>query len=74
MGDFERIFGAGASIESIINGINSTHVRDRHQQRRENTAPSKHKFSSFQEALAWAKSNPGKTIIRASNGAEFIEK
>lgn len=32
------------------------------------------KFSSFQDALVWAKANPGKTIIRSPDGVGFIEK
>lgn len=34
----------------------------------------KKKFSSFQDALVWAKANPGKTIIRSPDGVGFIEK
>ena len=35
---------------------------------------SKKEFSSFQDALVWAKANPGKTIVRSPDGVGFIEK
>lgn len=31
-------------------------------------------FRTFHEAVAWAKNNPGKTIIRAPDGKGFIKK
>lgn len=31
-------------------------------------------FDSFQEAMAWAKSNPGKTITRSPDGNGYIRK
>ena len=31
-------------------------------------------FSTFQEARAWAKNNPGKTITRSACGKGFVKK
>lgn len=31
-------------------------------------------FETFQEAMVWAKSNPGKTITRSSDGNGYIKK
>ena len=31
-------------------------------------------FETFQEAMAWAKRNPGKTITRSPDGNGFIKK
>ena len=31
-------------------------------------------FETFQEAMAWAKSNPGKTITRSPDGNGYIKK
>ncbi|MDC9728771.1 MAG: hypothetical protein PSN04_05490, partial [Methyloprofundus sp.] len=31
-------------------------------------------FETFQEAIAWAKSNPGKSITRAADGNGYIKK
>ncbi len=69
MGDFERTFGAGADFDRIIDENNSEYFRED----RRKTKNSK-KFSSFQDALVWAKANPGKTIIRSPDGVGFIEK
>ena len=70
MGDFERTFGAGADFDSIINGYNREYL----QEGRERKTSPKKVFSSFKEATAWAKANPGKSIIRAHNSEGFIEK
>lgn len=70
MGDFERTFGAGADFDRILDGYNSEYLREERQK----TQNSKKEFSSFQDALAWAKANPGKTIIRSPDGVGFIEK
>ncbi|CNI62512.1 Uncharacterised protein [Yersinia pekkanenii] len=70
MGDFERTFGAGADFDGIIDGYNSEYLREERQK----TKNSKKEFSSFQDALVWAKANPGKTIIRSPDGVGFIEK
>lgn len=70
MGDFERTFGAGADFDAIINGYNREYL----QEGREKKAKSKRVFSSFREAADWAKANPGKSIMRASDGEGFIEK
>ena len=70
MGDFERTFGAGADFDRIIDENNSEYFRED----RRKTKNSKKKFSSFQDALVWAKANPGKTIIISPDGVWFIEK
>ncbi len=69
-GDFERTFGAGADFDRIIDENNSEYFRED----RRKTKNSKKNFSSFQDALVWAKANPGKTIIRSPDGVGFIEK
>ncbi|MCX8265961.1 hypothetical protein, partial [Escherichia coli] len=70
MGDFERTFGAGADFDRIIDENNSEYFRED----RRKTKKFKKNFSSFQDALVWAKANPGKTIIRSPDGVGFIEK
>ena len=74
MGDFERTFGAGANVDSIIDGFNRDYLHEQRQSQREYHSTSKRKFSSFQEALAWSKKNPGKTITRSPDGIGFIKK
>ncbi|EJC0159876.1 TPA: hypothetical protein NWA23_004187 [Escherichia coli] len=70
MGDFERTYGAGADFDRIIDENNSEYFREERQKAKN----SKKEFSSFQDALAWAKANPGKTIVRSPDGVGFIEK
>lgn len=70
MGDFERTFGAGANFDAIINGYNREYL----QEVGEKKTSSKMAFASFKDAVAWAKSNPGKSIMRAPDGQGFIEK
>ena len=70
MGDFERTFGAGADAVAIINGYNREYL----QEERRSRLNSKREFASFEEAVAWAKANPGKSIVRAPDGIGFIEK
>lgn len=70
MGDFERTFGAGADVVAIINGYNREYL----QEERRSRLNSKREFNSFKEAVAWAKANPGKCIVRAPDGIGFIEK
>ena len=60
----------GADFDRIIDENNSEYFRED----RRKTKNSKKKFSSFQDALVWAKANPGKTIIRSPDGVGFIEK
>lgn len=55
MGDFERTFGAGADFDRIIDENNSEYFRED----RRKTKNSKKKFSSFQDALVWAKAKEG---------------
>ena len=68
-GDFERTYGAGADFDRIIDENNSEYFRDERQK-----AKNSKKNSSFQDALVWAKANPGKTIVRSPDGVGFIEK
>ncbi len=70
MGDFERTYGAGADFDRIIDENNSEYFREERQKAKN----SKKEFSSFQDALVWAKANPGKTIVRSPDGVGFIEK
>lgn len=74
MGDFERTFGAGANIDSIINGINRNYFREQRQTRNEKSTSSKNTFPSFQAAITWAKENPGRAITRSPDGIGYIEK
>ncbi|WP_339934707.1 hypothetical protein [Vreelandella glaciei] len=85
MGDFERTFGAGANIESIIDGINRDYFREQRKGARSHSGSArggepklhqsgKQHFTSFQEAMAWAKRNPGKSITRSPDGEGFVEK
>lgn len=73
MGDWERIFGAGVSAETVIDRINNTNRRE-HEFDDESYDNQKMWFSTFQEALAWTKSNPGKAIVRSPDGEGFVEK
>lgn len=81
MGDFERTFGAGANIESIIDGFNMSYFceqrdTERTMRSRGNKLDSQNSqtFSSFQEALAWAKANLGRAITRIPGGDGFMVK
>jgi hypothetical protein len=68
MGDFERIFGAGKSVESMIDGINQEYF---HEALINN---SKRTFKSYKEASEWARKNPGKVIIKSQWGEGYEEK
>jgi len=41
MGDFERTFGAGANLDSIIGGFNRDHFREQRSTRSSSTAQKK---------------------------------
>lgn len=73
MGDFERTFGAGADLDSIIDGFNRDHFRE---QRQSNNRPAARKqtFKTFREASAWAKNNPGRSFGRVPGTDEFEPK
>jgi len=76
MGDFERTFGAGANIESIIDGINRDYFRDgdADDEDEDDYTPDPH-FTTYEEALTWAKSNPGEAaFVRNPYGPGFIRK
>ncbi len=70
MSDFERIFGVGANIESVIDGINNEYFRGDDQDDFELPI----KFDSYKEALEWAKQNVGGIITHDSNYGCFIVK
>ncbi|MBK3431955.1 MULTISPECIES: hypothetical protein [Pseudomonas] len=78
MGDFERTFGAGANLDSIIDGYN----RDYRREQRSSGGFSKSRiddkatktFPSFQEAMSWAKANPGQVITRIPGQEGFMVK
>lgn len=56
MSDFETIFGAGADILDVIDGINASN-------KRESLAEAEPEyFSTFVEAKEWAKNNPGQSF------------
>jgi len=74
MGDFERTFGAGANIESIISGFDRDHRAEQRRWDREARSSRKRTFNTFQEAIDWAKSNPGKSFTRSTDGNGFVEK
>lgn len=72
MGDFERTFGAGANADSIIDHYSKAYSR---MTRRDAGLQSRAKnFSSFQDAAAWAKRNPGRSIVRVPGTDEFMIK
>jgi len=70
MGDFERIFGVGANIDSIIDGINDDYFRGGD----EDDVELPIMFDTFKEALEWAKQNVGGIITHDSNMGCFIVK
>lgn len=73
MGDFERTFGAGANLDSIIGGFNRDHFREQRSTRSSST-PRKRTFKTFREASDWAKKNPGRSFSRVSGQDEFESK
>ncbi|WP_242879216.1 hypothetical protein [Stenotrophomonas maltophilia] len=73
MGDFERTFGAGANLDSIIGGFNRDHFREQRSTRSSST-PRKKTFKTFREASAWAKNNPGRSFGRVPGTDEFEPK
>ena len=78
MGDFERTFGAGANLDSIIDGYSREYRREQRSSgsfsRPKPTDADTKTFSSFQEAMSWAKSNPGKIITRIPGQEGFMVK
>lgn len=56
-----RVFNEPQTIESRIQSQIQNQTNKRH-------------FQSFEEAIMWAKSNPGKAITRAQTGEGYIEK
>ncbi len=72
MGHFERTFGAGANIDSIIDGYSKDYLRK--QRRASHPQARTRNFSSFQEAAEWAKRNLGKSIVPAPGTDEFMIK
>jgi hypothetical protein len=73
MGDFERTFGAGANIDSIISGFDRAHRAEQRHRDHEARSSSKKTFRTFKEAADWAKSNPGKSFTRSLDGNGFTE-
>lgn len=74
MSDFERTFGAGADVTSIIDGFNRSFLRDQEESFNEDKQLQKQWFPTFQLANAWLKQNPGRVITRSPDGDGFIEK
>lgn len=70
MGDFERTFGAGANLDSIIDGFNRDHFREQRAIRSGSTGQ-RTTFKTFQEASEWAKNNPGRSFSRIPGKDEF---
>ncbi|WP_143568377.1 hypothetical protein [Stenotrophomonas maltophilia] len=73
MGDFERTFGAGANLDSIIGGFNRSHFREQ-RATRSSATPGKKTFKTFREACDWAKKNPGRSFSRVPGKDEFEAK
>ncbi len=87
MGEWEEIFGEGVDAETVIDEIdraNRRYEREEERNRQEALAenargrsPDIHgarTFSSFREALAWAKANPGQAITRIPGSEGFMVK
>lgn len=78
MGDFERTFGAGANLDSIIDGYSREYRREQSGSGGFSMPKPKHvapkTFQSFQEAISWAKSNPGQSITRIPGEEGFMVK
>ncbi len=79
MGDWEDIFGMDRSVETVINEIDQWNRQEERQKRkpyqRRDTGVSiqgARTFSSFQDALAWAKANPGRAITRIPGRDGFM--
>lgn len=73
MGDWDRMFGCDVSAESVIDSINRDYFAEQRRGEREARAFRKKVFSTFQEASNWAKSNPGKSFKRSTDGNGFTE-
>jgi len=56
-----RLFSESQTVESRVNNQAHNLTNKRH-------------FQTFEDAILWAKSNPGKVIIRSPTGEGFIEK
>lgn len=78
MGDFERTFGAGANLDSIINGYSREYRREQNSSvgypMSKPADTGTKTFSSFQEAVSWAKANPGQAITRIPGQEGFMIK
>lgn len=78
MGDFERTYGAGADIVSIIDGYSRDYLREQRNSSsfsmRVSAETGAKTFLSFREAIIWAKANPGQAIIRIPEGDGFMVK
>jgi len=61
-----RLFSEEQTIESKLNR--------RPENQPEINLTNKSHFSTFEEAIMWAKNNPGKAIIRSSTGEGYIVK
>lgn len=72
MGDFERTFGAGADVVSIIDGYSRSYIREQRQNRFK-ASQAKKTFDTFEEASDWSKRNNGKMFTRSPDGNGFIE-
>lgn len=78
MGDFERTFGAGANLDSIIDGYSREYRREQKSSIAYSKSPptdtGTKTFLSYQEALSWAKANPGQAITRIPGQEGFMVK
>lgn len=74
MGDWDRMFGCDVSAESVIDSINRDNFAEQRREEREVRASRKKKFSTFQEARAWAKANPNKIFMPSPDGNGYVEK
>ncbi|MFC3032889.1 hypothetical protein ACFOEE_10190 [Pseudoalteromonas fenneropenaei] len=57
-----RVFSEDQTVESKFSGQSEVNPSD------------KRHFNSFEEAMTWAKKNPGKVIARSPTGNGYIEK
>ena len=73
MSDFERIFGAGASMEKIIDSIDRNNQLEKREKEVISDRNSKKKFNTFQEPADWTKRNSEQIITRPPDGNRFFE-
>ncbi len=78
MSDWEDFCEANgvANDEFAYDKLSAIYHDDYDEDKRKNRSArfSKQRFDSFQKALAWSKSNPGKVIMPSPDGNGYVEK